>query len=272
MFLNIERRGPDAFNNLVNALLEVDYKHQNLAYKLLGKDVSLFLPNTCNNNNNNDNEKCQDKKPTYDLDDNVNNMEEKKGAWPFVLTETQRPPHIRQISQEVPNANINLLTEPRVVKVKHSIKFYDDRNQHKAPVYAMRSKTRGLFLCINNIEFINNTHDRRDGAEVDEQNLKSLFTQMGFNVHTRTNQSKLDMKMIISNFTNKKSNPYLHKTDCIVVSIMSHGEEGDTQESSQIITADARKIQVSWILEQFNNVNCPALINKPKIFIFQICR
>lgn len=30
--------------------------------------------------------------------------------------------------------------------------------------------------------------------------------------------------------------------------------------------------QVSWILEQFNNINCPALINKPKIFIFQICR
>lgn len=80
------------------------------------------------------------------------------------------------------------------------------------------------------------------------------------------------MKKTIDNFTNEKENPLLRKVDCVVVAIMSHGEEGPTKESSEIITSDGKQLAVAWILEQFSNLNCPALINKPKILLFQICR
>lgn len=53
----------------------------------------------------------------------------------------------------------------------------------------MRSKHRGLFLCINNIEFANNVKDKRTGAEVDEENLKVLFKDFGFTIHSHRNQS-----------------------------------------------------------------------------------
>lgn len=80
------------------------------------------------------------------------------------------------------------------------------------------------------------------------------------------------MKQTIDHFTDEKRNPMLRLVDCAVIAVMSHGEEGHTKESSQIITSDVKHLEVAWILEQFNNRNCPALINKPKIFIFQICR
>lgn len=80
------------------------------------------------------------------------------------------------------------------------------------------------------------------------------------------------MKQTIDHFVDDRKNAMLRRTDCVVVAVMSHGEEGSTKESSQIVTSDIKYLSVAWILEQFNSRNCPALINKPKIFIFQICR
>jgi hypothetical protein len=54
--------------------------------------------------------------------------------------------------------------------------------------------------------------------------------------------------------------------DMCVVAIMSHGKE------KAIISKDNQELKVNWILEQFNNTNCPLLKGKPKFFIFQACR
>lgn len=80
------------------------------------------------------------------------------------------------------------------------------------------------------------------------------------------------MRRTIQDFSRATTNPVIKKADCLVIAIMSHGEEGETKESSQVVTSDGRYLPVSWILEQFNNINCPEFQNKPKIFIFQICR
>lgn len=47
---------------------------------------------------------------------------------------------------------------------------------------------------------------------------------------------------------------------------MSHGEKGF------IKMKDGEKVSLEDIFEMFNNKNCPALQEKPKIFIIQACR
>lgn len=229
--MDIKRRGPKAFGNLVDSLTEIgDITHTNLALKLEEKEMPV---------ENNNYEK--DVNAETDTELQRSNMNT-KGAWPYKLSEEQHPQHIRQISQEVPNSNINLSTEPLIVRVKPSTRFYDKPSENKIPVYATHSKQRGLFLCINNIEFINDVQDKRLGAEVDEDNLKTLFRQIGFTVHAYRNQSLHDTKQTIRKLT--ENDARLRNIDCCIVAIMSHGEEGDTKESSHIITSDNKSLEV----------------------------
>lgn len=186
LFFCIQRRGPNAFENLVKSLYELDNKHKKLAYRLAGGEFNLD-----ENLNNNNKDIQENYLVSEDKNDRLSPIENKTShAWPYQLPPVQRPPHIRQLSKEIPNSTINLSTEPLIVKVKKSTKFYDDRNLSKLPIYPTRSKYRGLFLCINNIEFINNIRDRRMGADVDEENLKILFKEFGFIVQTHRNASE----------------------------------------------------------------------------------
>ncbi|XP_072582616.1 caspase-14-like isoform X2 [Vulpes vulpes] len=53
---------------------------------------------------------------------------------------------------------------------------------------------------------------------------------------------------------------------CCLITLMSHGENGF------IKMEDGEKVSLQDIFEMFNNKNCPALQEKPKIFIIQACR
>lgn len=53
---------------------------------------------------------------------------------------------------------------------------------------------------------------------------------------------------------------------CCLVTLMSHGEKGF------IKMKDGDKVSLEDVFEMFNNKNCPALHEKPKIFIIQACR
>ncbi|XP_044893767.1 uncharacterized protein LOC101084312 isoform X4 [Felis catus] len=53
---------------------------------------------------------------------------------------------------------------------------------------------------------------------------------------------------------------------CCLVTLMSHGEKGF------IKMKDGERVSLEDIFEMFNNKNCPALQEKPKIFIIQACR
>lgn len=108
---------------------------------------------------------------------------------PYILPTSERPAHIRQISQELPYAYINIRSEPLKVVVRKATEFMDDPKAHKAPIYPMRKQCRGTYLGINNMEFINDVHPYRKGAEYDEENLKVLFKQMGFATSSFRNQT-----------------------------------------------------------------------------------
>lgn len=66
--------------------------------------------------------------------------------------------------------------------------------------------------------------------------------------------------------------PELYECDSVIVSFMSHGEEGESIENSNILGADGIGVPVYDIISLFYNDACEALIDKPKIFFLQACR
>ena len=129
--------------------------------------------------------------------------------------------------------------------------------------YKMSAHPRGQVLIINIESFQENVLSTRTGSQMDVDNLQELFTQMGFTVTTCQNLGYADMYHQVLNFAAKKEHS---AGDASIVAIFSHGQHGT------VSTADGRKIETEWILQQFNNANCPALRGKPKIFLFQACR
>ena len=62
------------------------------------------------------------------------------------------------------------------------------------------------------------------------------------------------------------------QADSTVVAIMSHGKSGTHDEGTLIYTKDCKYISSEDLLRRFNNLNCPLLKDKPKMFFFQFCR
>ncbi|XP_064470493.1 caspase-like isoform X2 [Ornithodoros turicata] len=65
----------------------------------------------------------------------------------------------------------------------------------------------------------------------------------------------------------EKGKRSIKQTDSLfAMCFMSHGEKGS------IITSDLEKIKLQYILDEFNSSNCPALKNKPRLCMFQLCQ
>lgn len=73
-------------------------------------------------------------------------------------------------------------TQPQnlIIRVQPSENFHDSLKHNKhLEYYSTRSKKRGRFLIINNYKFSTNAGGYRKGAEIDNNNLTTLFKQMG---------------------------------------------------------------------------------------------
>lgn len=136
--------------------------------------------------------------------------------------------------------------------------------------YATKSRKRGILFMITNIEFDNDCEAYRRGADVDTNNLKELFMQIGFHrTLIYNNLSFLEMTSTVENFSKLDA---LKETECVFIVIASHGYERKDTGDTDIRCSDGRLISSNFIIRQFNNNNCPLLRMKPKVFIFQTCR
>ncbi|XP_061460771.1 caspase-1-like [Rhineura floridana] len=133
------------------------------------------------------------------------------------------------------------------------------------PIKDSKTRTR-LALIICNIEFEHLS--RRDGAEVDLVQMKTLLEGLGYSVETETNLCSKDMASCLQRFAARPE----HKTsDCTFLVLMSHGLRGvlcgvkSQGECSDILPIDT-------IFSAFNNKNCQALRGKPKVVVIQACR
>lgn len=74
------------------------------------------------------------------------------------------------------------------VKVTKTGKFYDAGGASaKIPTYETHSSNRGRVLLINNVKFAGDEQHRK-GAEVDEENMISLFKDLGFKIEKHRNK------------------------------------------------------------------------------------
>lgn len=129
-------------------------------------------------------------------------------------------------------------------------------------IYPMTRNPRGLCIIINNIYFF---HDPpRLGAKVDGENMKNLFEALHFLVDYREDLTAHDMKKMFREAAKTKAH---RNAECFVVILMSHGTNG------KIKGVDGEDVDLLYdVFRRFNNVNCPDLQGKPKIFFIQACR
>ncbi|KAK7486096.1 hypothetical protein BaRGS_00022705 [Batillaria attramentaria] len=139
----------------------------------------------------------------------------------------------------------------------------------------MESTPRGKVLIINNEYFNHPEFPNRNGTQAESRRLFDLFQNiLHFDVRTVYNCTAEQMHSELKSFSQDEG---LHDVDCCVVAILSHGGQEDI-----IYGVDGHKvngvpqtgtfIRSSEIQAFFTTGACPAMRNKPKLFIGQFCR
>lgn len=130
-------------------------------------------------------------------------------------------------------------------------------------IYKMSGVPRGYCIIINNVTFDLTCFETRNGSDSEAEVLSDVFRQLGFTVMYFKN---LCTKRMLQTFKRFRSSGELAEHDALVCIIMSHGD------SDKLVGSDGLYINVDTIVGCFNNFNCPALINKPRLFFIQACR
>ncbi|XP_063600814.1 uncharacterized protein LOC134776970 [Penaeus indicus] len=149
--------------------------------------------------------------------------------------------------------------EPLTVNVTPCTDF-----QGPPKAYKNESNPRGAFFLANYMKFSNPEIKLRLGSDVDSIHILELFNQMGYSaIKMILDATKEQTLTALQQFSKDK----IHSNvDSLVVVFMSHGV------SDMMCTSDEEFIQDEEVIEFFDNINCPALIGKPKLFIFLHCR
>ncbi|XP_058121003.1 caspase-like [Anopheles ziemanni] len=133
-----------------------------------------------------------------------------------------------------------------------------------AAYYPMNHKRRGMALIFshNKYNVPNVTLPSREGSDVDCKRLKDTLTSFGFDVKIYQDFKLEEIKNVIDSVAAMD-----HKdSDCFLVAVLTHGEEGD------YVYAHDCAYQLSSIWTHFTAKNCPSLAGRPKIFLIQACR
>ena len=126
--------------------------------------------------------------------------------------------------------------------------------------YVMNSHPRSWCFILNNIHFYQ--HADREGSEKDGDNLRDLFTTLGFRVWVVNDADCEDIRDNFRLLADKSDHG-----DCLVVCILSHGLEG------QIYGVDGGLVRISEILDILNRGSAKTLLQgKPKLMLIQACR
>lgn len=137
---------------------------------------------------------------------------------------------------------------------------------HCQQSYRMASTPRGLGLVICNVTFDPQTApelDPRRGGEIDEEVLRKVFTELDYVVTVHRDLTAQGMRCVIESFSRRVEH---QEADSCVVTLLSHGVDG------AVYGTDGQLLQLDWVFEAFDNVHCPLLQNKPKMFFIQACR
>ncbi|TRY71023.1 hypothetical protein TCAL_10833 [Tigriopus californicus] len=137
------------------------------------------------------------------------------------------------------------------------------RPQFKREKYDTCGDGMGLGLIINIEKF--QGEGNRQGSVKDLEQMKDTLSYVGCEVFEKhdVNITDEEIRNQLENFQNIitcKNPPF------IVVVVMTHGES-----EGKLLTHNG-SVTDTEILSRFNGENCPVMLRKPKIFIFQACR
>uniref|UniRef100_A0AAZ3SDZ4 Caspase-8 n=1 Tax=Oncorhynchus tshawytscha TaxID=74940 RepID=A0AAZ3SDZ4_ONCTS len=130
--------------------------------------------------------------------------------------------------------------------------------------YAMTGRKRGYCLIINNYNFRNSPKplNNREGTQVDESSLVSVFEWLGFETEIEPDCSR---EQLLSRVEELRSRDH-SQMDCLVCCVLSHGLEGG------VYGVDGLKVRVRELTEPFSGLECSSLRGKPKLFFIQACQ
>ncbi|XP_047449344.1 caspase a-like [Mugil cephalus] len=151
-------------------------------------------------------------------------------------------------------------------RLKLTTEVFWKLKQNDKDVYpAGKSNIRNrVALLITNIKFKEERRNRK-GAEKDEENMEKLLSALGYEVVRHTNLTAKEIDDALIKFS---KHPKLRETDSVVVVLMSHGKLG------AVLGVDSTEEQpddfaIDKIYQHLGSVECPALLNKPKVIIIQ---
>ncbi|NXV08653.1 CASPA protein, partial [Cettia cetti] len=126
--------------------------------------------------------------------------------------------------------------------------------------YKMDGPHRGFCLIINNVNF---NSSQRKGSCKDAEQLERVFTWLGLDVRTYTDQTSGDIIKLMQTWQHVQD----HKgRDCFICCILSHGESG------AIYGTDYKLVSIRVLTSHFTAKQCPQLAAKPKLFFIQACQ
>ncbi|XP_063435145.1 caspase-7-like isoform X2 [Mytilus trossulus] len=163
-----------------------------------------------------------------------------------------KPDRIEETSTKLP------ITNETETKSNEGKIYQSHLDQEK---YTIKS---GIAVVINNTEFDPRLGlSDRSGSDADASSLFQRFMELGFESDLINDASKDDLVEKLQEII--KDREQLSKTDCLIVALLTHGNEDSVYMTD-------RCIKMRSIMNCFNAENCPELILKPKIFIFQCSR
>ena len=149
-------------------------------------------------------------------------------------------------------------------KINRSTEFHKHKIQETYPM--QKTNKRGVLFLVNIVDY-KKKDSRRNGAIHDSKYLLNLFQFMGFKIFYYQNITYAEYATLIDQLLHSD---VLDNVECFVLAILSHGH--NINNINHIIFIDDIPIDIEEIYSRFNNTNCAALLNKPKIFLFPVCR
>ncbi|XP_075147267.1 death related ICE-like caspase isoform X2 [Haematobia irritans] len=127
--------------------------------------------------------------------------------------------------------------------------------------YNMGHRNRGLALIFNHEHFTVQTLKSRSGTNVDCDNLARCLKQLDFDVQIHKDCTLKELVRHVEWAANQDHT----NSDCILITILSHGELG-------YIYAKDTQYKLDSIWSYFTAQHCPTLAGKPKLFFIQACQ
>ncbi|KAG0726935.1 Caspase Dronc [Chionoecetes opilio] len=166
----------------------------------------------------------------------------------------------------------NFKSEP-CTATHHSIDFPSPPHKKIQPspvevsgpdVYRMDSAPRGYVCLLSYGSFQDRPDLHLEGSQTDAHHLASVFSRMGYSGHAHFSLTADQTRHQLAKVRDME---VLARAGCAVYVISSHGEP-----RRHFLTSDMHTLDVQWVMDFFKDSQCPHLRNKPKLFIWDLCR